>query len=835
MTTNIRKYVDVIVSRATRPIDTANFNTPLFLTETNLFDANERIRTYNDVDEMTGDGWSPTSAAVRFATNVFSGTFRPQTVMIGKKSFTRFEVSVLPGSVEYFLTIIAVGVAPQTITFTGTELTSEQAVVDGLVAAITGNSLLTGVVVAANVNDNLEITPQGNNVVTVTGLSANLQGNINQFSIDVTSGVGAQDYSITFDSTTSTFTSDTTPTKLEVETGLLAALQTTWPLSGSNIPAIYEVEDVNSGLTEVITPSDGFAYVFEQRIGTNADGTVVTLAGDELTGSPNIDVTYVSGSVITSTFAGTSLSVTLDVSGVAQKTFTGDIASITSQINNDPDYTGKLVGERSTATGATALRLLIKPIDGTTQVSVSSVDLGAQGYNGYYLLNLVDSPSTFSFDISSEGITSTISATGTNFTPESEILDALAADITGTAALLGVVTASVSGGQLLIDPTGGTTVNITNVSSNLSSSFDKFVVDPTTGGGGVRYAFDLEATSASVSQTIEYTSDTTPTVTEILQGLSDQINNSGVFNTALVAGVDGNVLSITPNLNQDVSLSSLTDNLMNTVIGAETTEEALAEAAGEDDSWFFLSAEDKTPTTQLALGRYAQANDKMYITTIPASTVASTADDDIASQLMNAQLDNTHTLTVPDERLEEQAEGGVIGAIASINPGESILAFKSMPGVSVTEFSSTEQNRIQGKNSNIYPLVNGVAVYDNGVNQSGLFFDDVRFGLWMKARIAEAVFGLLKRESDLGRKVVFGDTGFEQIRQVIYGQVINVAIRRNAILTPQDGVDAAVVRIPARSEIPDNDIANRTLRDVVVEFTYSGAIQQVFARVFILI
>ena len=437
--------------------------------------------------------------------------------------------------------------------------------------------------------------------------------------------------------------------------------------------------------------------------------------------------------------------------------------------------------------------------------------------------------------ITSEGVASVISVSSDSYTSELDVLNALAAEVTGEAALSGVVTASVSGGQLLIDPAEGVVVTITNVSANLDSSFDKYVVDPTTGGGNVRYSFDLEATSAAVSQTIEYTSDTTPTITEILQGLSDQINNSGVFNTALVAGVDGNVLSITPNINQDVSLSSLTSNLINTVVGAETTEQALAEAAGEDDSWFFLSAEDKTPATQLALGRYAQANDKMYITTIPASTVATTAEDDIASQMRNAQLDNTHTLTVPDERLEEQAEGGVIGAIAAINPGESILAFKSMPGVSVTQFSSTEQNRIQGKNSNIYPLVNGVAVYDNGVNQSGLFFDDVRFGLWMKARIAEAVFGLLKRESDLGRKVVFGDSGFEQIRQVIYGQVINVAIRRNAILTPQDGVPAPVVRIPARSEIPTNDIANRTLRDVVVEFTYSGAIQRVFARVFILI
>lgn len=826
MTTNIRKYVDVIVSRATRPIDTANFNIPLFLTETNLFDADERVRSYNSIDEMTGDGWSPTSAAVKFATNVFSGTFRPQQVLIGKQSFTRFEISVLPGSVEYFLTIIAVGVAPQTITFTGTELTSQEAVVDGLVAAIAANTNLTGVVTAANVNDNLEITPQGNNVVTVTGLSANLQGNINQFTIDVTSGAGAQTYTLDVDGTSATFTSDDTPTKTEVVTGVEAAVD---GVTGG------AARQYGGGLNSLLSSAVDFSLAEQAQsddiILSNPsqgydDGDVSVTTGDiELTYLPIVRV------IFSDPAPAKTINITVtSAQGTVTETATGSTTTAAiASLNSNSNLSGLVQGFNDSGAA------FIGAAPGVTIDSITTVGEVSPVRVGAYLIRVLSSPVTYSFDVSANGNTETISTTGTTFSTEDEILNALAADLTGTTQLSGLVTASVSGGQLLITPAEGVAVSVTSVSSNLSSSFDKFVVNPTTGGGGVRYAFTLEATSASVSQTIEYTSDDTPTMQEILQGLSDQINNSGAFSTALVAGVAGNVLSITPNINQDVSISALTDNLRNTVVGAETTLEALAAASGENDSWFFLSAEDKTPATQLALGRYAQANDRMYITTVPASTVASTADDDIASQMRDAQLDNTHTLTLPDSRMDEQAEGGVIGAIASINPGESILAFKSMPGVSVTEFSSTEQNRIQGKNSNIYPLVNGVAIYDNGVNQSGLFFDDVRFGLWMKARIAEAVFGLLKRESDLGRKVTFGQTGFEQIRQTIYGQVLQVGIRRNAILTSIDGVANPVVRIPARSEIPTNDIANRTLRDVVVEFTYSGAIQQVSARVFILI
>lgn len=831
MPTDIRKYVDVVVSRATRPIDTANFSVPLFITQTNLFDANERIRTYSSVEAMTSDGWSATSAAVRFATNVFAGTFRPRTVQIGKQSFERYEVTVVPGSVTYSLTIGATGIANQVVTFTGTELSSQADVAAGLVAAIQGNSAFTGKLTASVVSDNVQIVPTNPNIVTLSGLTSNLQSNVNRFTIDVASGlVGAQPFTVDVFGSAGTFTSDATPTASEVTTGLVSAINALSPS-----PEVTAFDNTNSAVSpfgftaDIVIRSSDFA--------NSADRHEQLTSSSNITASTsNLSVSFQSGlHVRFSSVGADTVTFTLSATGVTDKQFTGTPEQIRDDIQADSDYNGVV----TTSLQNTNRDLYIIPENGVT-VSASAISqIGTDFvalYDGFFLVNLAPNQLTYSFDITANGQTETVTTSATIFETEANILAALEADLDSKTALASAFVSQVAGGELQIDPVDGQSVSITNVSNTLTSDFDHFVINSSQ--TGATYSFDLNASNVANAQTIQFTSDSTPTVSEILNGLSTQITQSGIFTNSFVVGVVGNALQITPNDNIDATFSNVSANLVVANINPETALDAVNAAAAEDDTFFFLAAEDKDVTTQLALGGYAQAEDKMYITAVPASTVATTDTDDPASQLMNANLDNTHSLTLPDTRLDEQVEGGIIGAIASANPGETILAYKTLNGVTNTGYSTTEQGRIQGKNSNIYPRVAGVSVYDSGVNASGLFFDDVRFGLWMKARVAEAIFGLLKRESDLGRKVVYGNQGFDQIRQAIFDNVLNVAIRRNAILTPQTGgadVNDPIVRIPDRSEIPDNDIANRTLRDVVVEFTFSGAIQTVMARVFILI
>ncbi len=82
----IDKVVDVTVTLGTSTVETETFETPLFVAIHNLFP--ERYRLYSSVDSMALDGFAVGSPAYKWAEKVFSGTFKPQLVMIGKEVST---------------------------------------------------------------------------------------------------------------------------------------------------------------------------------------------------------------------------------------------------------------------------------------------------------------------------------------------------------------------------------------------------------------------------------------------------------------------------------------------------------------------------------------------------------------------------------------------------------------------------------------------------------------------------------------------------------------------------------------------------------------------------
>lgn len=255
----------------------------------------------------------------------------------------------------------------------------------------------------------------------------------------------------------------------------------------------------------------------------------------------------------------------------------------------------------------------------------------------------------------------------------------------------------------------------------------------------------------------------------------------------------------------------------------------------ETNDYFFLAAEDQSNAAILLVAAFAQANDKMYFTTAPVSTVGAETVTNIAAQLRDLQYDNTQVIVVDDADVAKYPEGAVIGSMAATNPGTSTWFGKTLVGVSAQRFTSTQEANIKANNANHYPMVAGVGFYTDGRQSSGSFGDTVRFSLWLKARIAEAVFGLMKRKSDLGLKVPYSEDGFAMIESIIYGDVIQLGISRGAILTADNGATNPVVSAPKRSEIPANDIANRTLPDVKVEVVFSGAVQKVTIRAYVLL
>lgn len=89
----------------------------------------------------------------------------------------------------------------------------------------------------------------------------------------------------------------------------------------------------------------------------------------------------------------------------------------------------------------------------------------------------------------------------------------------------------------------------------------------------------------------------------------------------------------------------------------------------------------------------------------------------------------------------------------------------------------------------------------------------------MNITLEEDLFGLLKRQSDLGRKISYDQVGLTVIEGVIYER-LNLAVARNFLAASP----APTVIMPNIANIPDNDKANRELNQVQFEAVLAGAV-----------
>ncbi len=252
--------------------------------------------------------------------------------------------------------------------------------------------------------------------------------------------------------------------------------------------------------------------------------------------------------------------------------------------------------------------------------------------------------------------------------------------------------------------------------------------------------------------------------------------------------------------------------------GAETYIEALAAVEQETTDWFFILADTHVDTEQEAIAQYAEAENKMYITSSADSDIPDGTAGNLLETLVDLEYNNT--LLWPHADADTvYPEGGIVGAMASLVPGSSTLHGKSFPGVPTNKWTRTQANYIQTNNGFQYVRIGGVNFGLDGKVVSGRFFDVTRGSLYTSARMEEALFGLLKRQSDLGRKISYDLAGLTIIEGIIYEQ-LNLRVIDGFLAADP----APTVIIPNIADIPDNDKANRELNTVQFEAVIAGAV-----------
>jgi len=251
---------------------------------------------------------------------------------------------------------------------------------------------------------------------------------------------------------------------------------------------------------------------------------------------------------------------------------------------------------------------------------------------------------------------------------------------------------------------------------------------------------------------------------------------------------------------------------------SETYIEALAAIEAETTDWFFILADTHTEAEQEALAQYAEAERKMYITSSSSADIPDGTAGNLLETFKDLQYDNT--LLWPHADADTvYPEGAIVGAMAGLREGSSTLHGKTLSGVPTNKWTRTQANYIQDNNGFQYVNIGGVGFALDGKMVSGRFFDVTRGALWLEARLEEDLFGLLKRQSDLGRKISYDAVGLAVIEGVIYER-LSLAVARNFLAADP----APTVIMPNLANIPDNDKANRELNEVQFEAVLAGAV-----------
>lgn len=326
------------------------------------------------------------------------------------------------------------------------------------------------------------------------------------------------------------------------------------------------------------------------------------------------------------------------------------------------------------------------------------------------------------------------------------------------------------------------------------------------------YQYKMKVNGTEVS----FTSDASATITEIIAGLK--------------AAIDALALPIT--VTDQATFMRLQANSAGAWFSVESTDVNLGLAQTHADpgvatdlaaivlersDWYGLLTHFNSKAYVEAAAGWVEANKRLYIASTIDSACRNTSasgTDDIGESLLALAYDKTALIDAFSS--EAFADAGVVGRCFPITPGEETWKFKTLAGVSVGVYTSTQRANLRAKRVNFYEATAGVNMLEEGYVPSGSYIDFVRFLDYLEARIQERVFGKLS----VGNKVPYTDKGIAIVRNEIAGQ----------LQTDEDrgALDAGwTVTVPKAADALPADRSARVLKNVTFTAVYAGAIHKV--------
>lgn len=219
---------------------------------------------------------------------------------------------------------------------------------------------------------------------------------------------------------------------------------------------------------------------------------------------------------------------------------------------------------------------------------------------------------------------------------------------------------------------------------------------------------------------------------------------------------------------------------------------------------------------------------KLLIASSATEAIAESGKDDLASKLKAAGYNRTGICYTKANK-NGILEAAWMGAQLPQTPGSSNWAYKNLPGVTSDALSANEQtvlygvpvSGVAGKNVNVYQAIGGANVTFPGMAASGRYFD-LTIGVdWLRARIQEAIYGLLANTP----KIPYTDAGVSALMAAINAQ-LRLA-EANGLLDGSDLENPVFVRADSVDTVPQNQRAQRISPTIYFGGRLQGAINSV--------
>jgi hypothetical protein len=248
----------------------------------------------------------------------------------------------------------------------------------------------------------------------------------------------------------------------------------------------------------------------------------------------------------------------------------------------------------------------------------------------------------------------------------------------------------------------------------------------------------------------------------------------------------------------------------------------LAAVRAEDDDWYALILDSNSRAEILAAAAIVESLDPRKVLFAQTSDTGCLDPDSITDVMyLASDLDRFRTVVLYHPTVGVGAAAAYVGNALAYDPGTVTWKFRELVGLTSYTLTSAQRAAVLAKSGNLIETVAGRSITCDGKVSGGEWIDVIHGLDWLRARMAERVFGVFV--SQPAGKVPFTDKGIALLHTEVRAQ-LQEAQDRDVLAT------GWTTSVPTAASLSSAQRQTRVLPNVTWNGRVTGAIHAITIR-----